>query len=188
MHFGDVQKEFERINSLLQTGQTKLAAGDYKAASLDFESCLAEMENSYPQDHPDRIVCLKGAGDAYFALHSFDQARHIFKELLAIGDQKAGGSDSINSSDELITRFKLAKSAERAGSAGEAMKLYESLTAMAEKSLGESHPFFSAVLESRAALLSRSGLKKKAKELSEQARRNRRHSVTTECERRSSPY
>lgn len=136
MQFSDLQKEFERIRGLLEAGGAKLGKEDYRGACQDFEECLEILEQGHPQDHPDRIACLKGLGDTYFALHRDGEARQIFHELLKISDLSPESSV-----DGLITRFKLAKSAERAGAAEEAMALYEQLTTLAEQSLVEGHPF-----------------------------------------------
>ena len=169
MQFGDLQKEFERIRALLQAGLTKLSREDYEGACEALEECLEMLEKGHPQDHPDRVACLQGLGDTYFALHRYSDARKIFEELVKISDAHPDSRV-----DGLLTQFKLAKSAERAGHAEDAIAIYEKLTTFAEQSLDEGHPAFSTILESHAAFLSSTGLKKEAAVLYDRARINRK--------------
>ena len=169
MQFGDLQKEFERIKISLQAGLEKLSAHAYEGACTDLEDCLEMLEKGHPEDHPDRVACLKGLGDSYFALHRYGEASKIFKELVKVSETYPD-----TRVDGLVTQFKLAKSAERAGDAEDAIAIYEKLTALAEKSLGEGHPVFSTILESHGSFLSRAGLKKQAAVLYDRARINRK--------------
>jgi tetratricopeptide (TPR) repeat protein len=142
MQFSDLKKEFERIQSLLKSGTSKVDAKEYKDACEDLEECLALLEKGHPEDHPDRVSCLNALGETYFALRRYEQAFKVYKTLLKLNEDHPD-----NSSDELVIRFKLAKSAEHTRSIEEAIRAYEELTELAEASLPEGHPFISNILE-----------------------------------------
>jgi tetratricopeptide (TPR) repeat protein len=177
MDFNEIQKEFERIKTCLETGRAALARKQYRESKDLFEEALALCDRGHPREHPDRLDSLLQLSDALIAMKDFTAAASTLTEL-----RKSTPADQRNQNSDILLLLKLSYCLEKSGRLQEACSCYEELISLIEIAHSPSNQTLALILERYKAVLSRMGVRgKKLKELESRARNIRKEAHSSEA-------
>ncbi len=176
MDIDDIEKEFLRIKTCLESGRDSFAKKQYKESKQLFEEALTLCDKGHSRANPDRLECLERLADTLIVMKNYAAADSTLIELRSSVDP-----GQRTQSATIVLLLKLSYCQEKSGRLKEAASSYEQLIALVESDPGQSDQTMSLILERYKAVLGRMSIHgAKVKALEDRARNLRKQAHSGE--------